>query len=259
MTRYLFPLLILLSLSFSACVLPALDNQQPVQPDTQTPMDALRASPLDTSVVTAQGTAHVTVQPTPTDAEIFATQALAATLSEPTPTLTPTLRVLLPELRSGSAGAAIPGPDPEYRYNVQAGTPVMTANFIDPDAGCDWLGLGGQVFSRNDDPVTGLIVEVGGTLDEQPVLHLALTGGSTRLGPGGYEILLADRPVDSQGTLWLQLYDLGGEPLSDQIFFDTDGGLEACDKNLIIINFSEVGPSIWDYYFPYMFKDASGR
>jgi hypothetical protein len=135
----------------------------------------------------------------------------------------------------------------------------MTANFVHPDAACNWMGIGGQVFGRDDKPVSGLIVEVGGTLGGEPVLLLALTGGSSVLGPGGYEITLADKTIASQQTLWLQLYDLNGAPQSEQISFDTISGEGSCDKNLIIINFSEAGASMLNYFFPNIFRDAPGR
>ena len=121
------------------------------------------------------------------------------------------------------------------------------------------MGLGGQVFGRDDKPISGLIVEVGGTLNGEPVLVLALTGRSSVLGPGGYEIKLADKTIASQGTLWLQLYDLNGAPQSQQISFDTVSGEGSCDKNLIIINFSEIGTSTLNYFFPNILKEAPGR
>lgn len=142
-----------------------------------------------------------------------------------------------------------------FRYTLQAGTPIGTSNIIKPEAGCNWMGVGGQVFSRNETPVIGLVVEVAGTLDDSPVLALTMTGESSVLGPGGYEIKLSDELVASESTLWLQLHDLHGNPQSDKMFFDTYSGEDACDKNLIIINFIELSSNLLEQYLPSIFND----
>jgi hypothetical protein len=147
-------------------------------------------------------------------------------------------------------------PEEAYPYTIQIGTPVETANFVDQQAGCNWLGVGGQVFEGHDKPVIGMIVEVGGTLNGNPVLLLALTGDSTVLGPGGYVIKIADKPISSEGTLWVQLYDLNGAPKSERENINTFGGDNACEKNLIIINFNQLSSNINDYYFPSMYKNG---
>ncbi len=145
-------------------------------------------------------------------------------------------------------------PEDVFRFAPQSGTPVGTTNFIHPEAGCSWMGVGGQVFSQNDRPISDLIVEVGGSLEGSPLLLLTMTGDSTALGPGGYEVKLADRMVASQDTLWLQLHDLNGKPQSEKIFFDTYGGEDACDKNLVIINFSELRKGPVEQYLPSIFR-----
>ena len=38
-----------------------------------------------------------------------------------------------------------PSENPDYSF--QMGTPAALPNFIDTDAGCNWMGVGGQVFS----------------------------------------------------------------------------------------------------------------
>lgn len=233
----LFTLCILLLL-LASCTLPAPRVQQPTAHSPET---------------------SEAVNPPATETVSFATEALAATLAQPTMTLTPTIPAVPKELPASPVPTQIPSPTPFYRYIVQPGTPAQTANFVNPSAACDWMGIGGQVFGRDEKPISGLIVEVGGTLDGEPMLVLALTGGSSVLGPGGYEITLADKTIASQETLWLQLYDLNGMPQSEKISFDTVAGEGSCDKNLIIINFSEIGTSTLNYFFPYIFKDAPGR
>jgi hypothetical protein len=114
------------------------------------------------------------------------------------------------------------------------------------------MGVGGQVLDAEGGGVEGLIVEVGGKLENQEVLMLALTGGSTVMSPGGFEITLADQPKPSQATLWVQLFDLGGIAQSPKIYFDTFGGVGSCDKNLIVVNFKEAfAPSV-EKYIPFI-------
>jgi hypothetical protein len=101
----------------------------------------------------------------------------------------------------------------------------------------------------NAEPVTGLVVEIGGSLNGIPVQALGITGGATMLGPGGYEITLGNRPVASEGALWIQLYDVDGTPLSNKIIINTFGN---CERNLILVNFSEVtSTTSLSYYFPF--------
>lgn len=138
-------------------------------------------------------------------------------------------------------------------YVVQPGTPTQVTNFLFPDAGCSYLGIAGQVFDINGQPVEGLIVEVSGQLDGNEVLQLVLTGSSTRLGPGGYEIRLAERALASEATLSIQVFDLAGLALSDAIAFNTS---DACDANQILLNFTatkiEYDETI---YFPFTSND----
>jgi hypothetical protein len=125
-------------------------------------------------------------------------------------------------------------------YRLQAGTPRLMANFIQPESGCNWMGVGGQAFNLGGQPVTLLVVEVGGKLAGEDVFHLELTGNQTNLGTGGYVVTLANQPVSSIGTMWILLYDLGGLPLTDKIYFSTS---QDCASNFVLINFVEVNPN----------------
>jgi len=137
-------------------------------------------------------------------------------------------------------------------YRVQAGTPVAMANFIQPEAGCNFLGVGGQPFNLSGQPVLQLVVEVGGSLAGSEVFHLQLSGNFTNLGPGGFLITLSDHPIESNGSLWILLYDLAGQPLTDKVYFST---FNDCARNFIMINFVEVDLSA-DYRinFPLIFR-----
>jgi hypothetical protein len=164
--------------------------------------------------------------------------------TEPQATSTPTAKTVLPLSTPGVSQAtkepppnqAIAGfPKPAFPYGLQSGTPALLQNFINTN-GCNYLGVGGQVLKLNGDAVSGLVVEITGTLSGKNILNLALTGNAQNLGPGGYEIKIGDQPVASNGTLKIQVFDLSGQPQTPLIAFET---FADCNKNFILVNFSE--------------------
>ncbi len=138
------------------------------------------------------------------------------------------------EIRSAQAGGGAP------KYVEQPGSPIYLASFTHADLGCNWMGVGGQVFDLNGSPATYVVAEVKGTLGGQSIDALSLTGAVTAYGPAGYEITLAPKPVDSSGALVLQFFDLTGNPVSAQIPLTT---YNDCNKNSIIINMSAIQPT----------------
>ncbi len=232
MSKLIIPLIGILIIVSAACSLPAPD---------------LPVTPSPAGLATDPGplaTAPEEMSPHPTQTEIFVKTAVISS----TETLEP--KVPTPTLEAVETSQ----PENLYRFEPQSGTPVGTANFLHPEAGCSWMGVGGQVFSQNDRPISDLIVEVGGSLEGSPLLLLTMTGDSTALGPGGYEVRLAEKTVASQSTLWLQLHDLNGKPQSEKVYFDTYNGEDTCEKNLVIINFNELrkGPVV--QYLPSIFR-----
>jgi hypothetical protein len=116
----------------------------------------------------------------------------------------------------------------------------IPATSFHPDLGCNWMGVAGQVIDVNGAPVQGLIIEVGGTLGGRNIGNptiLQATGLATAYGEAGYEVKLADQPVDTTGTLWIQVLDQAALPLSEKIYFYT---FEDCEKNLVIIYFKQI-------------------
>ena len=116
-------------------------------------------------------------------------------------------------------------------FVFQDGGPFYLPNFTHPDEGCQWMGVAGQVFDAEGMEVLNLIVIAGRDHEE---IAGAITGTATAYGLGGYEIQLASQPVDSAGVFWVQVQDQGGQPLSEQIFFDT---FADCEQNLVLVNF----------------------
>ena len=125
-------------------------------------------------------------------------------------------------------------------FVVADGSPVaITSSAFRPEAGCSWLGVAGQVFDMSAAPIaTGITIRLEGVLGGQYKNLLSLTGAARdRYGESAYEFELGDEPVTSNNTLYIQLLDQAGLPMSEKIFFET---YDACDKNLILINFKQV-------------------
>jgi hypothetical protein len=190
-----------------------------VPPATATPEAAQRLPPTHTA-------APATETPMPT---ITATDA-----PSPTPSVTPTQFVLV-SLTPVPVTEALDTSNVSFR--LREGSPLALQNFAHPELGCDFLGVAGQVFEMDGDVVTqGITIQLTGLLGGSLVDLLSLTGATNLYGPGSYEFILADRPIASSNTLFIQLLDQAGLPLSDRIPFDT---FADCDRNLILINFQQ--------------------
>jgi len=168
----------------------------------------------------------VNIQPQPT-----ATRFQAQETDPVTETLTPTAFATL-----AATPTAITFP-----YQTQVNNPHYLSNFARPDLGCGWLGIGGQVFNSEDVVQKDVIIKVGGELAGSPIVEemtmpLAEPEIDSAYGPGGYELTLAEAPVDSDSTVWIQLFSLQGVPLTERISIIT---YDDCQKNLLLINFVE--------------------
>jgi hypothetical protein len=136
----------------------------------------------------------------------------------------------------------------EIQYGLQPGSPLAMENIFYPEAGCNWMGVGGQVFGESEQPVGMLVVSLGGVLEGRELDALTLTGSAIQWGPGGFEFILAERPVSTSGSLWVQLLDLEGSPLSERIYFDT---FQDCEQAAIMLNFQHVSIVVEErFYLP---------
>jgi hypothetical protein len=134
----------------------------------------------------------------------------------------------------------------DITYRLQTGNPARISNFTHVDAGCNWIGVAGQAFDTQGNPVTGLAVSIKGTLGSNNIDMVTITGSANAYGPGGYEIVLGTQPVASSGKLTIQLLDPSAKALSDKITFDTTAD---CAENLILMNFVPVN-ILPDIYVP---------
>jgi hypothetical protein len=154
----------------------------------------------------------------------------------PTSTRVPT------EPASTEAGTdATQEPAENMPFVIQPGNPVAIGNIAHPDLGCDWMGIAGQATGLDNSPVIGLMIQLGGELNGKKMVPVTLTGTAAQYGEGGYEFTLSEKPVSSKQTLWVQLMDQEGTPLSEKIYFDT---FSDCEKALVLLNFNQVGEII---------------
>jgi hypothetical protein len=104
------------------------------------------------------------------------------------------------------------------------------------DLACNWMGVGGKVMDANNKPLPFQTIQLGGSLNGKPINDIRVSGISPAYGTSGFEFdKLGDQPVASTHTLWTQLFDNSGKPLTDKIFFDT---YNDCAKNLVMIVFT---------------------
>lgn len=150
----------------------------------------------------------------------------------PTPTAVITATPVIPTATATPAftpTATVP-PKP---YGLQPGAVIALPAFTHPDAGCAWMGVGGQVIDENGQPVKDLVIAVSGLQNGAPTEWMGYTGAANAYGTGGFEIQLAGQVSAAQFTI--QLFDLNGEALSDPFRFTTSAD---CQQNLTLVNFS---------------------
>ncbi len=193
------------------------------------------AMQLPTQTPTPRGVLPPTWTPEPTNPPTETpTPRPSATLPP-----TPTFFSLVPgeEITTTTTVEATAGGMP---FVLKGGKVAAIENFAYPEAGCDWMGVAGRVFDLRDSVILGQQVQLGGVLPGAPGpgdFSLTLTGLATRYGAGFYEFTLANRPIELKGTLWLQVLDQQGLPMSDKVYFDTYAD---CERNLILIDFEQV-------------------
>lgn len=162
------------------------------------------------------------------------------------PTITPTLRstftpipsetplVLYTETFTPEPPTATATPQMPFEATVQK----ISSTIIHPDTACNWLGVGGTVEDITNSPLWGVQVRLQGTLVGKTVDQIVISGISQVYGRSGFEFLLGEAPLPSDGeSLYIRLFDQAGLPLSDEIRFSTSGN---CEENLILIRFKQV-------------------
>lgn len=191
----------------------------PLRPNTPE-LVAVISLPIDTEVPLPPGTATPAPTETPTPLPPTATFT-----PEPTHTELPTL--------GPSPTATIKAVFPFILRN----DPVAISGDAMPEHDTCRLWIAGQTYDLQGAPMVGITVMLGGRLGGSTLYQLSLTGTALQFGQAGYEFIVADQPVNSRESVWVQLFDQALIPLSGRIYLDT---YEDCQQNLILINFKQV-------------------
>lgn len=181
--------------------------------------------------------------PPPTVPARLGTPTATSTPAQPLPTAwTPTPSRTPPPTETPEP-TATDTPEPTFTpttvpppFALQPGNPVRIPNIAN-DRGCDWMGVGGQIFNLENQPIAELGIHLEGELAGEQISLDAISGSAPDIGPSGYVFDLADEPIVSEGSLWIQLNDRAGAALSEQIFFNTS---DNCNENFVMINWRQV-------------------
>ncbi len=182
-----------------------------------------------TPTITQTPLASVTRTETPTRTEPAPTGTITQT---PTITRTPTATGPTPT-------ASNTRPPSGAQFTLQNDRITYLSNFANPTAGCNWYGIAGQVLGLSGEAVIGYSVKLeGGGLN-----FSSLTGSKQAYGPAGYELAIGTTPTDTTNTYKVQLFNLSGQAVSDQITVATfantvsPSGSVTCPRNLALVNF----------------------
>jgi hypothetical protein len=155
------------------------------------------------------------------------THTPASTLPPSTPTRTPT---------ATPTETATPGPSPTvtntrapFQFTKTDSSPFYLQNFANT-AGCDWMGIAGEVMNLNGQPVPSGQYRVH--VWDSGVDGRVAVGGAPAYGPSGWEQFLFDQPTVRDYNV--QLETVNGTPVSQVYRIQSRA---SCNQNLIMLNF----------------------
>jgi hypothetical protein len=175
-----------------------------------------------TATVTPLGL-QATWTPSPT-LELTATDTPRPTF---TPFFTNTPFSLIPPTRT-------PSPTATQRAPFTGSATRVESTVIHPDLACNWSGIGGTVVDSNNSHIIGTVVVLRGSLNGSRIEQQTVSGINKEYGPSGFEFVLGNAPVASEGELVLLLVDQQNIPLSEPVEITTS---DACDENLVMVRF----------------------
>jgi len=146
-----------------------------------------------------------------------------------TPIFTDTPFSLVPPTRT-------PKPTSTPKAPFTATIQQVDSTIIHPEFGCNWAGIGGTVVDTNNSDVIGTVVVLRGFLDGKTVDLTTVSGINKEYGQSGYEFVLGTAPIASNKTLYVQLVDQSGVPLSNKVEVVTSA---ECTKNLVLVRFKK--------------------
>ncbi|MCX6053788.1 MAG: hypothetical protein NTZ74_02515 [Chloroflexi bacterium] len=160
----------------------------------------------------------------------------------PTGTPQPLILTATPEPLATSTSTPLPTIDysqggSTYPFALQGVPAEVRSVVFKPETGCEWQGVAGTVVDMQGKAKLQIAVELKGVYNGKTIDMKTISGTHTQYGESGYEFQLNIVPIESSGSLSIQLVDQSFLPLSDQVIFNT---YATCDKNLILINFKQV-------------------
>jgi len=213
----------------------------PTATETLTPTATI--PPTRTLPPTFTPTPTETLTPTPTTPAPTETPTVApsATITDtPGPTETPTI-TFTPSVTPTFTPTATPtGPTPTRPPTLSPflfglNEPIRFETNLANVAGCQWQGIGGQVFGLDGQPVPvdrGYVVRV---VDQANTLErTAVIGSNTLYGSAGFEIPVASQP--NTQLYFVVLETRLGTAISDRFQVQFTG---TCNSNLARVNFRQ--------------------
>lgn len=177
--------------------------------------------PEMTPSVQVAGNSQTAVLP-PTQ-ESFAETPPTATV-EPSPT---------PEVVAEESGDTFENPAGEsaYPFTIQGAGPSFMPQYVYPAAGCNWLGIAGQVFGLQGEELSqNLVVHVWGDGRDD----IVTVGQSLAYGESGWEVFLGNET--KAATYHVQLLHQDARQLSDVVTVRFD---DSCAGNLAMVYFQQ--------------------
>ncbi|MCC6986082.1 MAG: hypothetical protein IT309_06625 [Anaerolineales bacterium] len=179
--------------------------------------------------------------PTPTITQIQPPATWTPTLPGPTETATVTLLPThtLPAtatLVSLITPSETPTPTRTPKAPFTATVTYIDSTIIHPETGCVWQGVAGTIIDANNADMLGITVRLSGFYNAKSKNELTVSGIAPAYGKSGFEFVLGETPIDSNGLLSIQILDQAGLPLSDSIQINT---YSDCSKNLVLVKFKK--------------------
>lgn len=194
------------------------DTPVPTQTPTDTPLPPTLTLTPSVTLTPSNTTTPVPPTKTPTNTKAPTLTKTPVPSKTPLPTINPSLPTKTP---------------PGFPFRVAPGSPGYTAN-LNASIGCNFQGIGGQVFDMNNQPLLNITVRVSSSTGFN---QTAVTGSNPQYGAAGWQIQTDVRPSASQFVVELRTQQ--GVPLSPQVQVGFPG---TCDRNLAIINFFQTRP-----------------
>jgi len=200
----------------------------PLNPFPPASLPTIYSTITSTSTIIPQEptwTSTATIQPSPSRTKAPTWTYLPQMI---TPSITPTPAISPTEPTTTITATPMP---------VSAKITYMASTDFHPDKNCAWFGIAGKVLGIDGTPLQFETVLLGGSLNGQNIQTTPkLSGANLAYGSSGFEFVLGDHPIASTQTLWIQLFDNTGKPLTNMIFFDT---YTDCTQNLVMVAFTK--------------------